>query len=234
MPFTGTGMLVTSMDVDAADEVDFNRWYNTEHVAERVSIPGFLWAARYLAVNGRPKYLAFYETEALATLESPAYRKMRDNQTAWSRQNIARFRNMIRSCAQINVSLGIGHAAAVAVARVVPTAGRESELRDWLKTEELPALLKKDDIVSAHILESDLRLSRPLPGTKAEAAEFRDWFVVVEGNGPDVVAAACRDRFTAAILANHGGAKPVSFGVYRLLWSLSRPDWEASQKAAGR
>ena len=35
-------MLITSMDVDAADEEDFNIWYDREHLAERVAIDGFL------------------------------------------------------------------------------------------------------------------------------------------------------------------------------------------------
>src|SRR5947208_12513380 len=47
-------------------EAEFNRWYNEEHLAERLAIPGFLNGARYEAVKGGPKHLAVYE------LESPA------------------------------------------------------------------------------------------------------------------------------------------------------------------
>ncbi len=40
MPLAGKGMLLTSMDIDAADEADFNRWYDREHLEERVAIDG--------------------------------------------------------------------------------------------------------------------------------------------------------------------------------------------------
>jgi hypothetical protein len=39
-------MLITSMDVDPADEEDFNLWYDREHLAERVRIECFLQARR--------------------------------------------------------------------------------------------------------------------------------------------------------------------------------------------
>ena len=32
MPLAGKGMLLTSMDVDATNEADFNRWYDHEHL----------------------------------------------------------------------------------------------------------------------------------------------------------------------------------------------------------
>ena len=42
MPIAGKGMLLTSMDVDATHEAEFNRWYDREHLEERVAIDGFL------------------------------------------------------------------------------------------------------------------------------------------------------------------------------------------------
>ena len=55
MPLAGKGMLLTSMDVDAADEAEFNRWYDREHLEERVAIEGFLEARRYVAHQGKPE-----------------------------------------------------------------------------------------------------------------------------------------------------------------------------------
>src|SRR6202035_5560198 len=104
MPIAGKGMLLTSMDVDAADEADFNRWYDREHLEERAAIPGFIEARRYVAEEGAPKYLSLYSTETFEVLDSPAYRKALASQTAWSKANIARFKNMIRSVARITIS----------------------------------------------------------------------------------------------------------------------------------
>ena len=65
MPLAGKGMLLTSMDIDGADEADFNRWYDREHFEERVAIDGFLEARRYVAHTGSPKYLSLYSTVAI-------------------------------------------------------------------------------------------------------------------------------------------------------------------------
>jgi len=52
----GTGLLMVWADVPADKEAEFNRWYNEEHLAERLAIPGFLNGARYEAVKGGPKH----------------------------------------------------------------------------------------------------------------------------------------------------------------------------------
>jgi hypothetical protein len=66
----GTGLLMVWADVPADKEEEFNHWYNEEHLAERLSVPGFLSGARYEAVKGGPKHLACYELDTVAVLES--------------------------------------------------------------------------------------------------------------------------------------------------------------------
>src|ERR1700743_1498833 len=104
MPMAGKGRLLTSMDIAAADESEFNRWYDREHLEERVAIEGFLEARRYIAHQAAPKYLSLYSTETFEVLQSPAYHAALANQTAWSKANIARFKNMIRGVARITIS----------------------------------------------------------------------------------------------------------------------------------
>src|ERR1700704_4127185 len=106
MPIAGKGMLLTSMNVDAADEAEFNGWYDREHLEERVAIPGFLEARRYVAHRGSPKYLCLYSTATFEVLDSPAYRKVLSNPTDWSKTTMARFKNMIRAIARITISSG--------------------------------------------------------------------------------------------------------------------------------
>src|SRR5258707_5905074 len=120
MPLAGKGMLLTSMDIAAADEAEFNRWYDREHLEERVAIDGFLEARRYVAHEGKPKYLSLYSTATFEVLESPAYRTALANQTEWSRANIARFKNMIRGVARITISRGTGRGAALGIIRLRP------------------------------------------------------------------------------------------------------------------
>ena len=54
----GRGLLMVYVDMPAPLEEEFNRWYNEEHIPERLVMPGMLNAARYIAVRGGPQYLA--------------------------------------------------------------------------------------------------------------------------------------------------------------------------------
>ena len=129
----GKGMLLTSMDIDAAHEAEFNRWYDREHLEERVAIDGFLEARRYVAQIGKPKYLSLYSTETFEVLDSAAYRAALANQTEWSKANISRFKNMIRAVARITISHGVGRAAALGIIRLRPGGGKD-KLRAALDT----------------------------------------------------------------------------------------------------
>ena len=82
----GTGLLMVWCEVPGDVEDEFNRWYNEEHIEERLSIPGVLSAARYEAVVSGPKHLAVYELESAAVMESEEYLKVRAAPTEWSRR----------------------------------------------------------------------------------------------------------------------------------------------------
>lgn len=82
----GKGLLMVYADVSPAVEEEFNRWYNEEHIAERLSIPGVLNAARYEAVRGGPKYLACYELSEHQAYFSDIWRGHLKNPTDWSKR----------------------------------------------------------------------------------------------------------------------------------------------------
>src|SRR3979409_1384362 len=160
MPLAGKGMLLTSMNIDASDEAEFNRWYDREHLLERVAINGFLEARRYIAHQGSPKYLCLYSTETFDVLDSPAYRAKLANQTDWSRKTMARFKNMIRAVARITISCGQGRGSALGIIRLRPQAGGADTLRTALQQKLDPE--KSDGIISMHLIENDPALSKPL------------------------------------------------------------------------
>jgi hypothetical protein len=68
------GLLLFMTDIDPALEVEFNRWYEEEHLGERMAIPGFITARRFQAIEGSPKYLAIYDLESPDVLQSAPYR----------------------------------------------------------------------------------------------------------------------------------------------------------------
>ncbi|MGM4967486.1 DUF4286 family protein [Tardiphaga sp. 1201_B9_N1_1] len=221
MPIKGTGMLMTSMDIDASHEQEFNQWYDREHLAERVAIEGFNEARRYVAVNARPKYLGLYSTATFDVLDSDAYRTALANQTKWSLTNIGRFQNMLRSVARITVSRGQGRGAALGLVRIRPPAEGADKLRSAIEAKLDPGDI--NGIISMHLMESDPRLSKPLtddPAAPNPAA--RDWYVMIDGTDVEAVAAIMKGRFTAAIAA--AKAELISEGTYRLMWDLAKSD----------
>ena len=221
MPMAGKGMLLTSMDIDAADEAEFNRWYDREHLEERVAIDGFLEARRYVAHEASPKYLSLYSTQTFDVLDSPAYRTALANQTDWSKANIGRFKNMIRAIARITISRGQGRGSALGIIRVRPLAGSADKLRASLAAKLDPEPL--DGIISMHLIESDPVLSKPLtdapPASDPGAA---DWFVLIDAVDVNAVAAATAARFSGP--SPFEGGIQVSAGIYKLMWDLARSD----------
>ncbi len=82
----GRGLLMVYTDVPVEQEEEFNRWYNEEHIPERLSIPGVLDAARYVAVKGGPKYLACYELTDPQAWYAEEWQKHLTNPTEWSQR----------------------------------------------------------------------------------------------------------------------------------------------------
>jgi hypothetical protein len=221
MPLAGKGMLLTSMDIDPSDEAEFNRWYDREHLLERVAIEGFLEARRYIAHQGSPKYLCLYSTASFEVLDSPTYRTVLMNPTDWSKTNLARFKNMIRAIARITVSRGQGRGAALGIVRLRPRAGDKDKLRTALRDRLDPE--KLDGIISMHLIESDPALSRPITDDPPVSDPGSgDWFVLIDATDMRAVSAAITGRLGDAPAPM--AAETISTGVYKLMWDLAKSD----------
>jgi hypothetical protein len=221
MALAGKAMLLTSMDIDPLDEADFNRWYDREHLEERVAIDGFLEARRYVAHRGAPKYLCLYSTESLEVLDSPAYRAALANPTDWTKQTMARFKNMIRAVARITISRGKGRGAALGILRLRPAAADADRLRAALREILDPAQL--DGIISMHLIESDPALSGPTSGGPNLANPGAgDWFVLIDGTDVQAVSEVVTSRFAGTATVEPG--IQISTGIYALMWDLARAD----------
>jgi hypothetical protein len=219
MPLAGQGMLLTSMDIAPEHEADFNRWYDREHLAERVAIDGFLEARRYVAHMASPKYLCLYSTRTLDVLNSEAYRARLANPTDWSRTTMARFENMIRAVARITSSRGVGRGAMLGVVRLRPEASLEDNLRTELTARLDPTGL--DGIISMHLIESDAGLSGPTAEIPA-AAGASDWFVLIDGTEAGAISAVMATLLTSRAIPT--AAIVVSSGIYTLMWDLAKAD----------
>jgi len=84
---TQMGLLAALMDPATTQEDEFNEWYDTEHLTHMRGVAGVLTATRFVAVEGWPRYLALYDLDTLATLQSDAYRSVTGGGfSPWSRR----------------------------------------------------------------------------------------------------------------------------------------------------
>jgi hypothetical protein len=75
------GLLLVMSEVAPELDDEFNRWYDEEHIPERLACPGFISARRFQALEGQPKYLALYELESPDVLQSEHYLRDTKNPT---------------------------------------------------------------------------------------------------------------------------------------------------------
>jgi hypothetical protein len=82
------GLLLTMTEPPPAMEEEFNAWYDSEHMAERLAISGFRSARRWVAdvTPGEGKYLATYELDAPGALHSAEYLARFEGATPWTRR----------------------------------------------------------------------------------------------------------------------------------------------------
>ncbi|MBS77160.1 DUF4286 family protein [Variovorax sp.] len=209
---TENGLLFVACDVDpAADEADFNRWYDREHVEERVRIPGFLSGARYFSLEGGRRYLGLYRTASLEVFRSAGYRAAFERQTPWSIANLDRMRDPIRRVCAVRAVTGFGSGSHIAVLplEVATDAAALAERA----AEAGRRLAGQPGFVQSFLLQPDVALSTPLPRERSEGRVLQP-MLVVEASGADAARAA---RATAAAALD---ADPASGWLLALGWKL--------------
>ena len=81
----GSTVMVVMMDVDPADEEEFHRWYNQQHIPERLEIPGYVSARRFQLESGDDgmlKFMCLWEMEDSVTLQHEMYKAQNADPTA--------------------------------------------------------------------------------------------------------------------------------------------------------
>ncbi len=148
------GLLLTLTEPRPELEAEFNAWYDTEHIAERLYIPGFLSARRWVAdlKPGEGKYLATYELVAPGVLESEAYRERFASPSPWTQRNLGRtvvFRRW--ACEQINPGDALPPMMSHALFAAIGDAPRahEAEFNRWYDEEHLPLLSQVPGVLRA-------------------------------------------------------------------------------------
>ena len=224
MALLGKGMLLVFNEVKPRHERDFNEWYNREHIDERVNLPGFRRARRYVAVKASPKYLATYECEKVEDLATPGYLALLADQTPWTKAVMARFTRFNRMTVRVQLDLTHGEGGALTTVRFTPQPAMRRQLTDWLK-EALPPLIARPGLVGAAVVENDVEIANaPVAASSMDhpRAEQAEWVVLLEGADPAATASAARSLFKPPALKPFGVARTPVVGTYRFLFGNAR------------
>jgi hypothetical protein len=75
------GVLAIFNDCRAGREAEFEAWFQSEHLIERLSVPGFWYGRRHRAISGSTGYFNFYLVETPDVLTSKPYLERLDHPT---------------------------------------------------------------------------------------------------------------------------------------------------------
>jgi len=93
----GSGLMAFWARIENSYLDRFRQWHNSEHMPERVSIPGFLAGQRYLGHGTDNYFLMMYETREPAVLGGADYLARLNAPTAWTRESLPHFREPARN-----------------------------------------------------------------------------------------------------------------------------------------
>lgn len=208
-----TGVLAVLNNVDPSNEAEYSEWYQREHVAERVGIPGFRSGRRFRALDGDPKYLSVYETDSVDVLTSDAYLTVLNAPTEWTRQVMPVFRDMRRCVCSVNARAGIGGTGGAATACLFNTDSESSEaIHAWICGTVLQQIADSPGIVNAELWQIDIHASQAPStesGLRITDREVPNWCVFVEG--VDTEAIGIIDTLLPAATLEERGAGNVEF-----------------------
>ena len=158
------GILIAAMDFSAAPEDEFHDWYDLEHVPERLRVPGFLNADRWIGIENPKVSVATYDLDNVNVLHSPAYLAVGgDNGSPWTKRT-AKFRKGILRYEGEQLFPGDrtapSNAAALMLIGMNVAPEHEHEFNEWYNTEHIPALG----------CGARRRVRAPLPGHRGDPA----------------------------------------------------------------
>jgi hypothetical protein len=214
---TQPGILAVWNDCRAGAEAEYEAWYQGEHLRERVAVPGFMYARRFVTIgDSSPRYFTYYETETPDVLRSPAYLERGANPTPMTRHIMSGiFQNMTRTVCRRAQRVGEMEGAYALVARATGAAA----------AAQLQAALPQA-ITLRHRVRAELWLTAEAPGQVASVEE--------KMRGADKKIDACLlIEFTDAAHAAEAasalppalrGSTDIAIGTYRLMCSLRQSD----------
>jgi hypothetical protein len=184
------GLLAAGFNSSTVDAMEFNDWYDTEHLPERQRCPGFINCVRWVAVDDPNVAIATYDLDAHSVLHSAPYLAIaRENLSPWSKRMTARAQRLLRIEGEQlipggEVMKGTTPYLMIFACNVQPDA--QAEVRRWYSEEHIPNLSKVPGVASArffashagthnHVALYEIDTPETCASDEWKAAAFTDW-----------------------------------------------------------
>jgi hypothetical protein len=154
------GILIAAMDFSTVAADEFHDWYDLEHIPERLRVPGFLSAQRWIGADDAKQSLATYDLDSVGVLQGAAYRAIGgENLSPWSKRVTAKVKRLLRCEAEQTLPgdrTGPDGAGGLLLVAMTPAAADETAFNAWYDTEHVPALARVPGVLCARRFRSTL------------------------------------------------------------------------------
>lgn len=216
MALLGNAAMLLWYDIVAEDIAAHDAWHTREHFPERVGIPGFLRAQRWVAAAATgPRYFVIYEVSGIDVLSGGAYLDRLNHPTPWTQRTMPSFRGMTRGFCDVRQRHGTVLGSSALSIRFGSGAADKPRLEAWLD-HELSALMQREGLTSAFWLASGAAPEM----TKEQSIRGRDTGVdqvlLVTGYSGQAIEALASGDLSLQALVEKGAALDARLGIYHL------------------
>lgn len=206
----GDALLLWTLECQPEISPEWNEWYNREHVAALLQVPGFISGNRYekveegqlpsLPPTTMPLYLSFYELYDASVLESEAYQINRNSRAPgmrpeWTKRMMTYITRVQGGTYQPLTDTWLAgterSAHTVWALFLNPLEGQESAVDDWYREQLLPSLQRTGAVAASRLF-----------GAYGVSPEVKGGGEVKRIEGPRrIVLTAVRDSFVTDAVA---------------------------------
>lgn len=198
-----SAVLLAVLHPEEPDVADFFSWYEAEHVAGRMAMPGFLDAHRYVSDDDPDLGLLIYELDGMEALGTAEYRKLQADTADATRTRMGGLRQFVRVTGEVIQEHGdaVGPAPLLFVVAFSVPESDLAELDSWYQEEHAPMLLEAEawqgvrlvDVADSNTTWSRVAIHRLADASALDSSERR-----AAAEGPRRRALASREWFNAS------------------------------------
>jgi hypothetical protein len=179
--------------VAEGQEQNVDVWYDREHHAERISIPGFLRARRYVNLGQGLRYFSRYDVRDVGVLASAPYLAALDAPSPWSQRMFPHYRDTVRGAFKVQGRRGPADGGIVATLRFSADPLEAGSTAAGASAPLLDALAEAPGVLRAEAWAVDVPVTSAPTREKAlrTAPDARPaWVLVIDGSSAGALQAA--------------------------------------------